>query len=176
MIEEKINLSSTFGMFEMEQAAARIVRICLKIGTWVVPITYSSMEGDTEEKGYLHLIYGDMIKNHYNKGNFYVTPEFVERVKKLSIVTPLGDAPTWQEIQDHESGGDSLGMGRPDRTAKYLAHWAEIAKRRPDPKDTQRMNWLAGDPVRFLETYHRIRQGESLREAIDFLSLVFEKK
>lgn len=98
-------LLSTFGMYEMEVAAIRIINRCAEQGSWVLPHLYTDMVGDTEqhgfqrdmeEKGYLHLLHRGYFFHSHRKGYFYVNQDFVDRVSKkvnlalfgLSLVAP----------------------------------------------------------------------------------------
>ena len=78
-----IDLSGVFGMTEMESAAARIILACETSESWKTAVTYDLMTDDFEQLGFLQLLYHkDWLVNFpLSKRSFYVTQNFIERVK-----------------------------------------------------------------------------------------------
>jgi hypothetical protein len=76
----RLNLSSTFGMVEMEEAASKIVELCA--GNWDCPISYDHMETKYEQNGFLQLLCYGWLRPYMlgGKREFQVQESFVERI------------------------------------------------------------------------------------------------
>jgi hypothetical protein len=76
-----LDLSSMLGHVESEVAAARIVRLCEKHGSWGCPATYEQMVGRSEQNGFLMLIEAGWIRSGYMKGCYFATKDLIDKVR-----------------------------------------------------------------------------------------------
>jgi len=93
----KIDLSSKFGMMEMEVAAEVIIRKCLERGhlEWVSPDDFDNSDGYALD-GFIELIhYGWLIHHDHYKACYIPKDSFIDRVQPY---LPL----EWKGTQDVE--------------------------------------------------------------------------
>lgn len=95
-----MNLDGAFGMCEMEEAAKVILTRCAEAKTWVTGTVYESMTTELQRLGFIRLIYHNWLQAGYHKAPYYVTQDFIERLKtrKISLEGLPDKAPTYQEI------------------------------------------------------------------------------
>jgi hypothetical protein len=96
-----LRLESTFGMTEMECAAVVIIDKAVAAGTWLVQTVYQDMKDDTEQTGFIQLIFHGWLRPGYYKRPFYVNQGFIDRVNERhpEIIAGLPKrAPTFAEI------------------------------------------------------------------------------
>lgn len=78
-------LLSTFGMYEMEAAAVKILAMCQEADSWDVPIWFEDIDEPEDynhyaRTGLLHLLAGGFVIPNYPNGLFRVSESFVERI------------------------------------------------------------------------------------------------
>lgn len=92
-----IRFQATFGMFEMEVAAAKIVGKAEAAGSWNIGVSLDDFEDGSEclddfskraaRTGFLHLISNGWLEpNLLFKSEFCVRQEFINRVKHKIII------------------------------------------------------------------------------------------
>jgi hypothetical protein len=96
-----MDLSHTFGMSEMEDAAGVIIAKAIAAGTWLVATVYQDMKTDNQQAGFIQLIYRKWLQAGYHKRPFYVNQAFIDRVTERheDLINALSKhAPTYSEI------------------------------------------------------------------------------
>jgi hypothetical protein len=81
---EKVKLG-TFGMYEMEMAANKIIYICRNSeARWAQRFSILDMESEHERIGFTELLYSGWLEHGTYNGEFYSSKSFIKRVEEYA--------------------------------------------------------------------------------------------